>query len=347
MKKRIISLALCLCLLLPMGSAMAAGSANDPLISISYINGTFIPGMMSAVKAMLNKAIEEHLSASEVPVTGMLSESLPAGSTVALRTGQTVILLSGSARFDIASGSIVNASLGLPAKSGGVNQSQRYIVCEDSAVTLSVTADATVYVSASAEISKAVYSPFSDVSYSQWWFEDILKAYERGLVNGMTDGSFNPRGELSLAQALKLAACMHQLYHEGKVSLQNSASGPWYQSYVDYCLKKGIISGGFDSYSDIVTRRQFVEIFHASLPKSDYVAINSIPAGSIGDIGGSGGWTDKVYDFYRAGILTGYTAGNGHEAHDFGPYSSITRAEVATIMNRMFDHGARVSFSIG
>lgn len=346
MKKRIIALVLCLALL-PFGSVYAAGTAQDPLISLSYVNGTFIPGMMSAVKIMLSDAMEEHfssVSAKDSP-TGMVTESLRSGDSIRLSTGQTIILLSGSARISIDSGAIVNATVGGEARNGSVNKNHRYIVCEDSSVTISLLSDSTVYFSASADVIEL--NPFTDISAEQWWFADILKAYERGLVNGMTATTYEPRGELSLAQAIKLAACMHQLYHEGKVTLQNSPTQPWYQSYVDYCIEKGIISGKFESYGTSVTRRQFVEIFHAALPESDYVSINSIADGAIGDIDESGHWVDCVYDFYRAGILTGYTAGDKYAAHDFGADSSITRAEVATIMNRMFDHSARVSFTIG
>lgn len=348
MKKRILSLVLCLALL-PLGSAYAAGTAEDPLISSSYINGTFIPGMMSAVKSMLSEAMAEYFGAkeSETPATGMVTKRIGAGGSIAMETGQTVILLSGSARVSITSGSIVNATLGVEASNGALNRSHRYIVCEDSAVTVNISAEAEVFVSAAAEITEgAPISPFTDVTAGQWWYEDILKAYERGLVNGMTPTTYEPRGNLSISQAIKLAACMNQLYHEGSVSLENSPTQPWYQSYVDYCLEKGIIAQEFESYSDAITRRSFVEIFHASLPESDYVAINSIPDGAIGDISESGSWVDAVYDFYRAGILTGYTASEQYNAHDFGADSSITRAEVATILNRMFDHSARQSFAI-
>lgn len=349
MKKRFLALALGLCLLLPCGSAAAAGTAGDPLISLSYVNGTFVPEMMGAVKAMLAQAMEEHFSSSQSTASpaGMVTKRIGAGGSIALRTGQTVVLLSGSARFAISSGTVVNATMGATANNGALNRCHRYIICEDSAVTVNIVSEAQVYVSASADITAgASVSPFSDVTADQWWYNDILKAYERGLVNGMTADTYAPRGELSISQAVKLAACMHQLYHEGKVTLANSPTQPWYQSYVDYCIAKGIISGEFSSYGETITRRQFVEIFHAALPESDYVPINSIPDGAIGDITESGAWVDDVYDFYRAGILTGYTAGEQYAAHDFGAESSITRAEVATIMNRMFDHSARQRFSI-
>jgi len=347
LKRRLIAAVLILALLLPAGSVSAAGTTSDPLISLSYVNGTFIPGMMSAVKAMLSEAMEAHFSSSATVPSGMVTERIGTGGSIKLRTGQTVILLSGSARISAASGSIVNATIGAETTIGALNPCHRYIVCEDSAVSISIFSDALVSVSAAAEITAgAPISPFTDVTSGQWWYSDILKAYERGLVNGMTPTTYVPKGELSISQAVKLAACMHQLYHEGKVTLANSSSGPWYQSYVDYCLQKGILPAPFTSYNEAINRRQFVELFHAALPQSDYVAINSIPAGSIGDISENGSWVNNVYDFYRAGILTGYTADGVHAAHDFGAESSITRAEVATIMNRMFDHSARVQFTI-
>ena len=46
------------------------------------------------------------------------------------------------------------------------------------------------------------------------------------------------------------------------------------------------------------------------------------------------------------GILTGYAAGEGRRAHEIGAATSITRAEVAAIMNRMFTPAARVRFEI-
>ena len=376
MKKRILSLLLCLAMLLPMGGASAAGTLEDPLISVTHINGTFIPSVMSAVKAMLSKAMEEHFSAdgSANSITGMVKKDMAAGGNISMSTGQTIILLSGEADILIASGTVVDATTGKTVSSGAMSEAHRYIVCEDSSVEISIASDAQVYMSASAVITSGekppaeedppvedppeedppvvtppeiTVSPFVDVIEGQWWYDDILKAYARGLVNGMTADTYVPKGELSIAQAIKLAACMNQLYTEGEVTLENSPTQPWYQSYVDYCTEKGIIDGsGYENYGYAITRRQFVEIFHASLPESDYVAINTIPDGSIGDITATGSWVDDVYDFYRAGILTGYTAGGEYAAHDFGAESSITRAEVATIMNRMFDHSARQLFEI-
>ena len=55
----------------------------------------------------------------------------------------------------------------------------------------------------------------------------------------------------------------------------------------------------------------------------------------------------EVYAFYAAGILTGYTDDGVHRAGAFDPGGQITRAEVATIMHRMFEPDARVRFEMG
>ncbi len=343
-------------MLLPLGSVHAAGSSSDPLISSSYINGTFIPGMMSAVKAMLAEAMKEHFSSYNGSAGGMLTRQAPSGSTLSMKTGQTVILLSGSARIAIDRGSIVNASVGGEAGNGALNLNHRYIVCEDSAVTINVTSNSTLFISSSAQFTSAQTpaptpppsgdSPFTDVLPGEWWYDDITKAYARGLVNGMTATTFEPQGQLSIAQAVKLAACMHELYYTGSISLTNNSGAVWYQNYIDYCLSMGIMTQGFGNYDAPATRRQFIELFHAALPRSEYTPINSIPDGAISDITESGEWVDKVYEFYRAGILTGYSANGIYNVHDFGAYSNISRAEVATIMNRMFDYSARQLFSM-
>jgi len=348
LKKRLISLLLFIALL-PVGSVFGAGTAGDPLISRSYLEGTFIPEMYSALKVMLSEAVEEALSQRSAS-TGTVKKHIKAEGSITLHQGAPFILLSGSVRLEPTFGPVVDVTEGVQLAGGELTVGHRYIVCENSAAKLSIKRDSLLLISTSAQINEAeeapLVSPFADVVAGVWWHDDIVRAYNRGLVNGMTATTFEPKGSLTVSQTIKLAACMHQLYHEGAVSLQNSPQQPWYQSYVDYCIENGIISGAFSNYGATATRRLFVEIFSAALPESEYEPINTIPTGSIGDIQSTGEWVDAVYTFYRAGLLTGYTQSEIYDAHDFGPESSITRAEVATIMNRMFDPSARVSFTI-
>ena len=72
---------------------------------------------------------------------------------------------------------------------------------------------------------RAAGLPFTDVPQSQWYYSNVVRAYESGLVNGLTDTTFGPDQNMTYAQAVKLAACMRQLFVEGSVSLENAASG--------------------------------------------------------------------------------------------------------------------------
>ena len=74
--------------------------------------------------------------------------------------------------------------------------------------------------------------------------------------------------------------------------------------------------------------------------------LGDIPEDAIPDVAADDDGADEIYAFYRAGILSGYTQTAGYAEHAFGPGSSITRAEVAAIMSRMFDKTVRLSFEI-
>lgn len=351
MKKRIISLFICLCILFSGSGVLAAGGAggvDDPLLSLSYAENTIAPSVRERIGVMVGEAVEEYhrrLAAVGSSVSGLKSAALSSGDSITLSGGQTVILVSGNARVDIISGSVLNATVGFEAVSGKLLAGHRYIVCEDSSARISITGSSLLCYSASAQ-SSVLTSPFEDVKPGVWYYSDVAAACSRGLVNGITPTRYEPESWLRTGQAIKLAACMHQLYHEGKVSIEQISGGQWYRPYVDYALEKGIIHGEYADYNAEISRREFISIFYNALPASCYAAINSIPDGSISDVPLSQPWAAMVYVFYRAGILTGYTNSPQYNDHDFGPDSFINRAEVATIMNRMFDAGARKSFSI-
>lgn len=344
MKKRILSLLLSLLLLCSLGSAFAAGGdSSDPLISLSYLRDFFFGETKTALENTADKIVADYRSSHQnvTPATKVLT--LSPGDALELTEGQYFVLLSGSANLYADSGLAVNATQGWETSGGAVRSGNRYLACENSRLYLDVSQTATVSVSYGAAQTKGC--PFADVSRGQWYYSDVTNAYDRGLVNGMTLTSYAPSGTLTCAQAVKLAACMHQLYHTGSVTLQNS-EGNWYQSYVDYAVENGILEQSFNNYDSAISRRGFVKLFYHALPASSYAAINAIADGAIPDVAADAECAAEIYAFYRAGILTGYSNTSGYAEHAFGPGGTISRAEVATIMNRMFDASARQSFSI-
>ena len=123
-------------------------------------------------------------------------------------------------------------------------------------------------------------------------------------------------------------------------TLTNGRSN-WYDSYVSYAVANGIIEKDYASYTAAqmnteISREEFVHIFHGA--ESTYKAINQVADDAIPDVKTGDAFAAEIYDFYRAGILTGSDA-NG----TFYPTASIKRSEVSAILIRMYDSSVRKS----
>ena len=182
---------------------------------------------------------------------------------------------------------------------------------------------------------------FQDVKAEDWYYSDVMSAYEMKLINGKTTTSFLPNDNMTYAEAIKLAACMHQLYTAGSVTLDHTGVTPWYNIYVDYCKENGIISKEYN-YGEFVTRAGYMEIFAKALPDEALKKINSVPDGTIPDVASSNEYAEGIYKLYRAGILGGVDA-----EHNCAPETSIKRCEVAVIVSRMMLPEKRISFTTG
>lgn len=184
------------------------------------------------------------------------------------------------------------------------------------------------------------WKAFRDVTAKDWFYDSVKTANLTGLINGKGSvDTFVPNDNMTYAEAITLAARMHQLYTTGKVTLQNG--NPWYQTFVDYCEENAIISKTY-SYNDLVTRAGYMEIFAKALPEEALKKVNSVPDGSIPDVPADHEYAAPIYKLYRAGILAG-----SDEAHNCNPDSNIKRSEVAAIVARMMDSTKRVLFTTG
>ena len=187
-------------------------------------------------------------------------------------------------------------------------------------------------------IISAAEFKFTDVNVSDWFYNDVKGAVEMGLINGKSETEYKPNDNLTYAEAIKLAACMNQLYNDGIVTLKNG--DPWYQSYVDYCVDNGIIDKYYD-YNEKATRSGYMVIFAHALPDEALPKINNVPDNSIPDVPSTASYAPAVYKLYRAGILQGSDA-----EHNCKPYDNIKRSEVAAILTRMMDETKRVRFDM-
>lgn len=178
---------------------------------------------------------------------------------------------------------------------------------------------------------------FSDVKENDWFYDEVARAYSLGLINGKTDSTFVPEGQITLAEAIKLAAISHQLLTDGKVS-EEKAYGAWYQVYLDYCKRNHIVTEDYPNYNAAALRCQIAVIFSRVITAAGVKAeeINTIEADALIDIEPSEWYSGAFYRMYRWGIITG--SGNGK----INPNSTVKRSEVAAIVMRVIDPEVRI-----
>ena len=182
---------------------------------------------------------------------------------------------------------------------------------------------------------------FSDVPANQWFTNNVANAFSFGLMKGNSATTFNPYGDVTVAEAIAMAARIHSIYTTGT---ENFTQGtPWYQCYLDYAYQNKIISYAYYNcdVKNKATRAQFAEIFAAALPDEALSIKNSVSDNAVPDVKMKDSYSAPVYKLYRAGILAG-----GDAKGTFSPGTFITRAECATIVARMADSDNRVSFSL-
>ena len=178
---------------------------------------------------------------------------------------------------------------------------------------------------------------FTDVATNAWYAESVKNGYELGLINGSSDTTYNPTGNITLAETIALASRLHSIYRSGVAEFEQG--NPWYRVYVDYAIRNGIIGERtYSNYTAKATRAQFAHILARALI-GGLDEINYIPNNTIPDVS----WTDdygyEIYTLYRAGVLTGSDVYG-----TFNPNNYIQRSEVAAIVTRMANPLLRKTF---
>ena len=184
--------------------------------------------------------------------------------------------------------------------------------------------------------------PFVDVPASAWYADAVRDAWANGLIDGVNATHFEPDGSLTVAQAIKLAAALHQRIENGTVTLKNGS--PWYRSYLEYAVEHGVIEEAYLDYSSAalnapVQRAEFAHILYGAA--KPYAAINEIGANALPDVKTGDRYADEIYALYRAGVLNG-----SDRSGTFYPTSLIRRSEAAAILIRAFDEEARKTLTL-
>lgn len=177
---------------------------------------------------------------------------------------------------------------------------------------------------------------FSDIGLGKWYDENVMSVYRLGLMNGTGAGRFSPGDNVTVAQAVTMAARLHNTYYENGEKFETYDGGNWYDPYVNYLKRNDLLPENYD-YKRPATREEFAHILAAAFP-TDALEAQRTEARSFAD-------REKIT--YRADVELLYLAGviNGVESGGqlyFKPGDPITRAEAAAIVTRMAKPDLRV-----
>lgn len=178
---------------------------------------------------------------------------------------------------------------------------------------------------------------FTDIKDTDWFREDVISSFETGLLKGKDTSTFDPYGNMTLAEAITLAARVNNIYKGNTSPIDNqNITGPWYQPYVDYSIENGLmIEGEFRNFDKIASRAEVAYVFCNALGKENLYNINNIT--SIPDVDKDTLYHEEIFTLYNSGIVAG-----SDRYGTFNPDSFITRAEASAIVNRVTDEEKRI-----
>ena len=185
----------------------------------------------------------------------------------------------------------------------------------------------------------AIDIPFTDVPSSSWFYADVVKAYNDGLINGTSNTTFSPEGTVTYAQLIKIASCIHQKENSGVVSLKNGQNA-WYSTYVEYAKKNSIINSDYP-WDNNATRSDCAELLKSAMSNKMLKSKNRVDDGSIPDVPTGSANYSSIYALYRAGIIVGNDA-----IGTFNPNGYLQRSELAAILTRISYADTRKSITL-
>lgn len=177
---------------------------------------------------------------------------------------------------------------------------------------------------------------FVDVTDRSWSYQNVVTAYELGLMNGKSGEVFAPGERITAVEALTLTARLLSGYYDDQYDFTPAPGAAWFDPYLQYCQLWGINTASYGELFAPITRADFARLIARALPAEALTAVRDIPDRSIPDLAPDMTCYRVVYELYEAGILNG--SGEGFRPADF-----LTREQAAAILSRAVDLSQRVA----
>ena len=165
---------------------------------------------------------------------------------------------------------------------------------------------------------------FSDVDKNHWAYEAIESLSEKGIINGKGNGVFDPNGEITRAEFIKILCVAKNIKADGNVSFKDVVSGAWYEEYIVSAYNSGLIKGVSEDIfgvNDKISRQDICTILFRTMDVEEDSEPKFKDNEEISEYA-----VDAVAFFAIHGVINGFSDGT------FKPLESCTRAQAAKII---------------
>ena len=176
-------------------------------------------------------------------------------------------------------------------------------------------------------------NPFTDVSESDWFYEDVMFVFANGLMIGTSDTTFSP--EISTSRAM-VATTLWRMegepQPEGDNPFTDVKNGEWYTEAITWANENGIAEGygnGCFQPETPVTREQLASFFYRY---AAYKGYDITITGSLDRFNDKDNVSEWAKDTMAWAVGYGLIGGKGNNMLD--PQGGATRAEFAAMLHR-------------
>ena len=174
--------------------------------------------------------------------------------------------------------------------------------------------------------------PFTDVSETAWYYDDVRYAYENGLMTGTAETAFSPSEETDRAMIVTILWRLEGSPESAGAGFDDVTAGAYYADAVAWASENSIVEGYEDGNfrpSNVITREELATIIYRYAAFKGYDMTASADLSSFTD-------ADQISSYALSALRWANAEGlvNGVGGNLIDPKGSAQRSQVAAIFSR-------------
>lgn len=179
---------------------------------------------------------------------------------------------------------------------------------------------------------------FTDVNSDDWFYPEVTRAYETGIISGTSQTTFSPQDPMTRGQFVAILGRIEGVDTSDYFGFENNFNDltqDYYIPYISWAYENGIVSGHSETAfgpDEPITREQIAAIFDRYINAMCYQLPNAPQISKFNDAAKVSSWAKSSMEAMRLyGIIVGDNYGNCN------PLTGASRAEGTAMLIRFYD----------